>query len=64
MIEQGTHEISLAIDMDLDETRLEQIILAYAKQVTGYEFKNVDIDIKKNQIRKIVVYSHIKPTNF
>jgi hypothetical protein len=57
------HEISLQIDIELDETRLEQIVLAYAKQVTGYDFKNVDFDIKKNQIKKIVVYSHIQPKN-
>ena len=60
---QGIHEISLEIDTVLDETRLEQIILDYAKQLTGYEFKNVFFDIKKNQIRKIVVYSKIQPTN-
>ena len=60
---QQNHEISLEIDIELDETRLEQIVLAYAKQVSGYEFKNVNFDIKKNQIRKIVVYSKIQPTN-
>jgi hypothetical protein len=60
---QGIHEISLEIDTVLDETRLEQIVLDYAKRVSGYEFKRVFFDIKKNQIRKIVVYSNIQPTN-
>ena len=60
---QGIHEISLEIDTVLDETKLEQIVLDYAKRVSGYEFKNVFFDIKKNQIRKIVVYSNIQPTN-
>ena len=55
------HEINLEIDIELDETRLEQIVLAYAKQVSGYDFKHVSFDIKKNAIKKIVVYSHIQP---
>ena len=64
MIEQNTHEIRLEIDVELNQKHLEKIILAYAKQISGYEFTNIYIDIKKNEIRKIVVYSDIKSTNF
>ena len=55
------HELSLEIDTEIDEGRLEKIILAYAKQVSGHDFQHVDFDIKKNMIKKVVIYSHIKP---
>ncbi len=48
-------EISLCLDIE----DLEQIIRNYAKALTGFSFDHVDIDIKKNQIKKIVCYSHI-----
>jgi hypothetical protein len=55
------HELSLEIDTEIDEGRLERIVLAYAKQVTGHDFQHVFFDIKKNMIKKVVVYSNIKP---
>jgi hypothetical protein len=49
-------EISLSLDVE----DLEKLILNYAKTISGFSFDHVDIEIKKNNIQKIVCYSHIK----
>ena len=52
-----TNEISICFDHE----DLKKIILNHARALSGFSFDHVDIDIKKNEIRKIVCYSHVKP---
>ena len=45
------------VSMDIDPEELENIILNIAQVRTGICFSHVDIEIKKNVIRSITVYS-------
>tara|TARA_R110000868_G_scaffold193969_1_gene439251 strand:- start:212 stop:391 length:180 start_codon:yes stop_codon:yes gene_type:complete len=45
------------VSMDIDPEELENIILNIAQVRTGIRFSHVDIEIKKNVIRSITVYS-------
>ena len=45
------------VSMDIDPDELEKMILNIAQVRTGIRFSHVDIEIKKNVIRSITVYS-------
>ena len=45
------------VSMNFDPDELEKMILNIAQVRTGIRFSHVDIEIKKNVIRSITVYS-------
>jgi len=50
-------EITLVIQPD----QLRKLILDHARSISGFPFDQIDIEIKRNTIEKVIVWSNIKP---